>query len=380
MRTTHRVPTLMLALMATLVTGCKLSPQEYATIDAWLRCDECQRGERAAVKAIGGKAVHTLDRALIGPSASRIANMEAQWRQTYSMLGPSAVSESAYVAHFRGNYVAGYQTRAAISLGDIGGSRAKRALRRALGAAGPRGYRSDVVRVITAVLATTDLPRFEGTVRGPLASSAARFGDTVRVSQGSGLAWNGNVSIVLQGAPFPSDSDLVVTRDTLTHSLAFLAVGETGPYPLLVTNLGGRRVTQVATLTITSLLDASDRALMNCPGHGGCLDSVLVVPTSSIPRKIFVSFGATTTDTLNALAFRPLAQDTITARLDWPGAVNLDLAWRDCVSFSEVGTPSGTTTSNPESTRVIIPAGACRLLVMTGGPGPAIARLRLTSP
>jgi len=141
------------------LNACHLSKEEYTKIDAWLLCDDCANGERAAVKAIGGKAVHTLDRALIGPSPGRRANMEAQFRQAYRTLpGAPTVPESAYVAELRDNYVALYQRRAAISLADIGDSRALAALRRAQVQVVTRGYRSDVVRVINALLGARAVP------------------------------------------------------------------------------------------------------------------------------------------------------------------------------------------------------------------------------
>lgn len=230
-------------VMLSGATACKLSSAEYATIDAWLLCDDCLNGEREAVRQIGGKAVHTLDRALIRPSPGRIANKQAQFQQMYRAAPPPAVSESVYVAGLLGNYIARYQLRAALALGDIGGRRALAALRRARNEAATREYRADVLSVIQAVIAFAEGDEFTGTVR----PRRVRFADTVHVAEGAGPAWDGNESVVLHGSPF-ADS-LVVDRWS-SDSLAFLAVGAIGDYGLTVTGLGTSSGSQVSPLQI----------------------------------------------------------------------------------------------------------------------------------
>jgi hypothetical protein len=307
------------ALLAALV-GCKLSPGEYEVINAWLRCNECLRGERAKVKALGERAVHTLDLALVSPSPARIANMEAQWRQAYSMLGPTPpLPETAYLAQLRSDYIAGYQIRAALSLGDINGRRARAALRRALDNAVPRGYRADVVKTIQAVLLFAETPPFAGSIR----PRAARAGDTVVVGEGNGLAWDGDESVILHGSPF-ADSVLVLPRlaGWTTDSLAFLAAAAPGPYAVSVTNLGPQALTQVAPLQIVST-----RSPPTTPG------SAIPVTPRTVPQSYYVPFMFRAGDTTAYFRFEPSAAVTVSATALDPSQQSPSIRWYQCAPF-----------------------------------------------
>lgn len=234
-----------LATIALFAPGCRPSEREYETLDAWLLCDDCEDGEREAVREIGDKLVHTLDQALQSPTPQRIANKEAQFRQVYRTLSPPplGLSESAYVAELRSNYIARYQQRAALSLGDIGGSRAITALRKARDSAVVRAYRPDVVAVIESVLALKESDTFAGTVN----PRTPRFADTVQVGQGTGLAWNGDESVRLLGSPF-ADS-VVIARSP--NSLTFVAAALPGYTAVVIRGLGpNSSVSQVAPLQI----------------------------------------------------------------------------------------------------------------------------------
>lgn len=318
------VPTLFLVL-AILSTGCKLSDQEYATINAWLLCDDCRNGERAAVKAIGGKAVHTLDVFLKGPSRGRIANMEAKFRQTYHTLPSPSVSESDYVAELRRNYVALYQRRAAISLGDIGGTGAVGALRRAQRDAVARAYRPDVVRVINAVLGMRDFPPFSGTIR----PSVVRWPNSVHVIRSpSGSAWNRDEAVALyHGAP--SDTLIVSRWPAVSDSFSFFAVAAPGQYALLVTGLGPPADTQVASFTIEAA-PHSTHSPANAP----------TVTAATLPQTLQIAMGFRRGDTTDYFRFQPGTALAVTAAVsaaeDAPS-----LLWYTCppTALAVLGSP-----------------------------------------
>ena len=369
---------LILAILAVfLFASCGLKREEYEAIDAWLSCDECISEERAAVDAIGEDAVPTLKRAVKdGPSPGRREIMRRKFLDRYPTPGPGGLSAAAYADQLVGNYVANYRKRSAVSLGDIGGKKARDALRDALTDSAGRGYRPDVVRAIRAELARTEASVFAGSV----APSIVALGDTVTVSEAGGLDWNGDEQIVLEGVPFPP-ADLVVNRTPT--SLKFLAVGDVGTYPLGVTSLGATDVTQVAELTIRSLVDANDRAMVSCPAVACPVDSIPAV--TAFPYIAFLSLWTTPPrpDTVDLFRFRPPTSLRVTARLAWPTSANLDLRWRRCTPPSAtVGNEGGATMANPESTTVIIPGGECWVLLVSlrqQWPRPVFARLHLTS-
>lgn len=375
------IPRRILAILVLVfLASCGLEREEYEAIDAWLSCDECIGDERAAVDSIGEDAVPTLARAVKeGPSPGRREIMRRKFLERYPTPGPGGLSAAAYAAQLEANYVAGYRKRSAIALADIGGNKARDALRDALNDSAGRAYRPDVVRTILTALATTEMSTFGGSV----IPSVVAFGDTVTVSEGAGLEWSGDEQIVLEGVPF-APADLIVSRTPA--SIKFLAVGDVGTYPLGVTSLGPDSVTQIGNVTIRSLVDASDRGKILCPTVACAADSAAAVV--AFPYTVFLSLWTTPPrpDTVDLLQFRPFPPETltVTARLDWPTSANFDLRWRRCMPFGAVvGNETGATTANPESSTVMIPGGECWVLLVSlrpQHPRPEFARLRLTSP
>jgi hypothetical protein len=317
---------LLLVLAAGLAACSPLSREEYRTVDAWLLCDECPDSVRAAVKALGDKAVHTLDQALIGPSPGRRANKEAQFRSMYSTLPSPQVSESTYVADLMSNYVAKYQTQAAISLGDIRTPGALAALQRASDSAAARGYRPDVVRVINIVLALASVPRFAGV----MTPTTPRFGDTVRVAPGLGLAWNGDESVILHGSPF---ADSVFVTRWGADSLAFVAVGRLGDYAVSVTGLGPNAVRQVLPLSIIP------------PGYASHVSATAPVVTNDpFPQTRYILLPNRPGDTTDFFKFTPIAPLTISATVTVSGLTPATLRWYSCAPFSVLTLPGPLTT------------------------------------
>jgi len=131
---------------------------QQQTIIAWMACEECDEGERDSVAVLGHAAVPQLATYLLhGPPDSRVASYEkhlgdlrrrlAAYATTHPDIG--ALEDSvAYVAGYLANYDALYRSRAAFSLGDIGGSPAQLALQ----AAAARPLRGDVLQHVTFAL------------------------------------------------------------------------------------------------------------------------------------------------------------------------------------------------------------------------------------
>lgn len=156
-----------------LSVACTRTPREEIAVQRWLLCQECVEGELAAVVALADTAVGVLGRALKGPPPAGIRNMRSQMQDAYRPIPAPLVSESVYVNHFVDNYVATYQSRAAIALAEIGTPRAQALLLSA--AFTDSTSRADVRRVLDAMapvasFAVSDTVQ-EAPVDSPVASS-----------------------------------------------------------------------------------------------------------------------------------------------------------------------------------------------------------------
>lgn len=138
------------------------SPEQAAqarrTIVAWLECEECSEKELENVRRLGQAAVPTLVAALErGPSPGNLELLQRHLTKNYRELKeyerthPEAKvtgTEKEYVTTYTDNYLAQYQSRAAIALGEIGGAEARRALENAQ----KRKLRDDVAQVVATAL------------------------------------------------------------------------------------------------------------------------------------------------------------------------------------------------------------------------------------
>jgi hypothetical protein len=151
-----RVSSVVLTLLALSISGClfrtPLSKRQRVVLDIWLSCDDCT-GHQDSVASIGGKAVPALAYALLkGPPLDRRVIMQKQIEASYERLveylTPTlpTVTEAAYVQRFLDNYVATYQSRAAVALHRIGTPAARQVLREGLGQSSLG--RADVLRAI----------------------------------------------------------------------------------------------------------------------------------------------------------------------------------------------------------------------------------------
>lgn len=116
--------------------------QMLRTVEAWLECEECSEGQRAAVARLGAAALPMLGEYLrSGPAVDkremRRRQLEAAYRsmKEYETTHPNAkvaMTQDEYVKTYLDNYVALYQSRAATALADIGGAEARKRLEDAL--------------------------------------------------------------------------------------------------------------------------------------------------------------------------------------------------------------------------------------------------------
>jgi hypothetical protein len=380
-RPAHAVIVQFAVATAGLLSACGLSAKEDRTIEAWLNCDECVHGERAAVRALGQDAVPTLERALRqGPPQERLAIMNQKARSIHRSLDTAArVPVQIYVSQLERNYVANYQKRAAVALADLGGDRARNALQDALAPRRITAYRADVVSAIRAAQASVDADRFLGSIE-PL---APRFGDTVIVRPTAAEPFNGNELPELDGSPFPA---LDVRLFARPDALAFIAVAPAGPRALTLRNVGRTTRSQHATVILRTMLDVTDRRTTSCADIGCQIDRAPRLAAASLPYETFLSlWRIPPSDTMDVVAIQsagaaPLA---VTAELDWHSTANLDMRWMDCRSRSLVGPTDGATTAPRERTSAAIPGARCWALVAllaSRDTVPVIARLRIRSP
>ena len=371
-------PTLTLVLSLGLVACTRPSQHDRQAVDQWLTCDECINHERDSLRAIGSDGVAMLESALVGPSPYRREIMRDKFRQSYPAAPIAALSESQYINGLLANYVASYQKRAALGLASIGGSRARSALDEASVASTSRGYRNDVVRTIEFARQTLEAIPFPGTV----VPVRARFGDTVTLRAHQSEPFTGDELADLADGPFPPTS-VFLSRNA--NELKFVAVGPPGVHTVAVSNVGTTTRTQIAVLTIGTMLDANDRQTLKCTNAHCDVDSAPPIPVPALPYTTFLSLWRIPprVDTLDVFRIPPGPARQITAHLDWFGDANLDLGWVRCSTYGAVGGTDGATAGKPENISVLIPAGECWTLTVTmraGAADRAFAQLRVTSP
>jgi len=185
------------------------------------------------------------------------------------------------------------------------------------------------------------------------------------------LAWDGNESLALRGAPFPRDLVFASGPD----SFAFVAAAPPGVYSIALSRLGtsGAEVTQTREIRITRMsyethAPASPRSF-----------------PAGLPARVFLALGlAVARDSIENFRFSFPSSTPVTARAEWDGPANIDLRWRSCADPNQtVGNMMGATATRPEITSVTVPGGECWLLQVVLQPplteNPVI-KLDVTSP
>jgi hypothetical protein len=368
-------------LVATACGG--LSNDGVRTIHAWLTCDDCGSGERGAVALLGSSAVPELGKALAGPSASQRTIMRNKFDTSYKLaeMGTRVpgLTQANYSAFRDANYLANYQKRAALSLGDIGGDAARRALDAAIADSVSRQYRSDVIRVIKFSRSRLDATTYAGKIK----PYRVAFADSVNIVADSGHHFNGQERVVIEDSLFPpSQVPSVVVGD----SIKFVSVAAFGLHMISVTEAPNTPPEKIA-MFVTSIVDPSDRS--NTCGSNDLLCMITNAPPipvghpSAPPTFLSVSNGTPKDATDFFKIQNPSAAVLpVTAHLDWRGDGLLDLGWKRCGSVNVVGhTAQGTTTHTVQLSDPI-PAGQCWVLQVSfaNGQGPAYGQLVMTSP
>src|SRR4051812_40200134 len=87
----------LLAGFVWLAGACRpphLNATQSGSVEKWLNCDECNAGQREAVKGLGNEALPRLHELLLGyPSPAEMKVFTRQAQNAYRMTRPSGVSE-----------------------------------------------------------------------------------------------------------------------------------------------------------------------------------------------------------------------------------------------------------------------------------------------
>jgi len=362
-------------MLVVALAGCR-EERLLPPIEAWLYCDDCIEGERRAVSALRDGAVPQLARALLdGPPAEKREVVRQSAVGAHSRAGVGTPS-AQYAAEIVDNYVAKYQKRAAVSLGDIRTPRAKGVLDEALQPARRAQYRADVWRTIQSARMAIDATPFGGKFERSIVS----FGDTAFLLAPRARPFTISDMVAFDHKIFPP-ADLFLSRQA--DRLGFAAVGASGSHLIALRNIR-MGTSEVASFIIRSIADANDRAMENCSDRACEVSRSPRIPAAAIPYRSFLSLWSTPPqrDSLDMFRFEPSSPLRVNAQLDWNGPGNLDLVWRSCSQFTTVGNGDGATPAKkPEKTSVDIPAGECWLLLValkSRLPEPTFAQLRLT--
>jgi len=170
----------VLAGLAVAFMACHPTSAEKTVVRRWLLCEECPSADLAAVVALGDNVTGMLGDALLkGPPASGREHIRRQAKEAYNRLPlPRPVSVDAFVGHYDSNYVASYQSHAAIALGQINTAQARALLRTAVQR--DSAFRYDVVRSL-AYAAPLALAPAAGDTQGAPPDSVVRINPTVQV-------------------------------------------------------------------------------------------------------------------------------------------------------------------------------------------------------
>ena len=198
-RAVRPAATALIGLMVVL-TACDPTPRERRAIQRWLLCDECSDGELDSVVAAArrNRVVDALGDALNGPPVAGRENIRLQTQAMYERIPSPLVPQAEFVQHFVDNYVATYQSRAAIALGRIGTPRARAFLLEAV-RNDSIPYRDDVLREL-GTSAHLSLTPVDTTPQSAPVDSFVRINPAVKVSDLSDSVPQplGNVRVVFQ--------------------------------------------------------------------------------------------------------------------------------------------------------------------------------------
>lgn len=370
-----------LVLLA-LLAACErkeLTNNDRRAVHAWLTCDDCGSGERAAVSTIGDAAVGELDKALKGPSDEQRSIIGQKLRASYQIADVRGrvpqLDSNAYTSFHAANYVATYQKRAATSLGDIGGDAARKALDAAIADSGSRKYRSDVIRVIKFSRSRLDARTYTGTIQ----PFRAPFGDLVTIVAPAGSHFGGQERVIIEDSLFPPTE---VPAAIVGDGIKFLSIAPVGLH--MVSVIRPNVTVDKIPMFVTSLYDATDRAMMSCSATDiPCMINqapVIVLGHTPSPPVFPVVLTGTPADSLDfyRIPNSSAAPSAVKASLEWRGRDLVDLTWKNCATYTQVGqTEHGSANTHIVESTAQIPGNGCLTLQVSiaGGPGPAFGKL-----
>lgn len=366
------------AVVVVVTRSMGLSNNDRRAIHAWLICDDCRSGERAAVAYLGDDAVPVLAEALVGPSQDQQRIMRGKFDTSFK-VADIATRVPGFLAtqysEFRDqNYRANYQKRAATSLGDIGGDKARRALDQAIADSASRNYRADVIRVIKFSRSRLDAVTYSGQLY-PYRSS---FGDPVRVVADS-FHFTPQAQIVIEDSLFPP-SDIPIQRvgDTL---IVFPAVAPFGVHVISV-KPGGNAPDGKLGIFVESIVDPADRTSLCKADSIPCMINSAPPIWADSPAVFLTLSSGTEADSYDFYKIANPSPIQVTAKLDWRGTGRVELSWKECGTGTSLGNPVDSSTPGVLSLSAQIPSGECRLLQvrLTAGNGPIYGKLNVTSP
>jgi len=191
----RRAAAVLLGVLITLL-ACHPTAEERSVVRRWLLCEECREGELDSVVALGDRATGALAEALRGPPAAGRENVRNQAIAMFRRSpGISPFSQQQYVNRFVANYVATYQSRSVVALGQIGTPKAHAVLLQAVQS--DTAYRDDVLKALGAA-AQLSLSRFAGDGQSAPLDSFVLIKPTVLVRDSTTGHPLGNVQVVFR--------------------------------------------------------------------------------------------------------------------------------------------------------------------------------------
>ena len=192
---------------------------------------------------------------------------------------------------------------------------------------------------------------------GTFGPSSASPGDFVKITNG-GPAFDADTRVFVKGI-----RSFLVTSTADSISFVVPPTGVAAVVPVLIDQIGAGQVALVDSgnfSSATASLDGPNEPANNDPatapavsangdyyivGHGTCKNGSATDPGDDCDAFFNIT---------NSLG-RP---DTITVQADWFGGADNDILWCDATCGTLFNLFDGATTSNPEKSTVIIPAGA----------------------